>query len=160
MPHEHKPSRNGHGLRIGIVVSRFNELVTTRLLSGALDALEVHGVAEKDIEIAWVPGSFEIATIATQMARSGRHDALICLGAVIRGETAHFDYVSSAATSGIARIGPETGVPAIFGVLTTDTVDQAMVRTGAKGSNHGFDYAIAAIEMANLMRTLSLPEKG
>ncbi|MBI4236190.1 MAG: 6,7-dimethyl-8-ribityllumazine synthase [Chloroflexi bacterium] len=154
MPREHKPARQGQGLRIAIVVARFNELVTTRLLSGALDALAAHGVADEEIEVAWVPGSFEIPTAAMKMAHSGRYDAIVCLGAVIRGETAHFDHVSSAVTSGVARIGLETGIPTIFGVLTTDTIEQALARTGAKGSNHGYDYAVAAIEMANLLRDL------
>jgi 6,7-dimethyl-8-ribityllumazine synthase len=154
VPREIRPKRDGHGLRIGIVVAQFNELITARLLSGALDALKVHGVADEDVDVAYVPGSFEIPTTAMAMAKSGRYNAVVCLGAVIRGETAHFDYVSSGVTSGIARIGPETGVPAIFGVLTTDTIEQALVRTGAKGANKGFDAAVAAIEMANLQRQL------
>ena len=157
MPNEIIPSFDGSGMRMGIVVARFNELITDRLLSGALKALAAHGVSDGDIDVASVPGSFEIGTVAMKMAKSGHYSAIICLGAVIRGQTAHFEYVSSAATSGVARIGPETGVPAVFGVLTTDTIEQALARTGAKGSNRGADAASAAVEMANLMRKLSAP---
>ena len=146
---------DARGMRFAVVVARFNELITDRLLEGALGALDGHGVADEDVDVARVPGSFELGTVAMRMARSGRYAAVICLGAVIRGETAHFDYVAKAATEGVGRIGPETGVPAIFGVLTTDTVEQAMARTGAKGSNRGADAANAAIETANLMRRLA-----
>ncbi len=142
-------------MRFAVVVARFNEMITDRLLEGALGALGDHDVAEEDIDVARVPGSFELGTVAMQMARSERYSAIICIGAVIRGETAHFDYVSKVAAEGVGRIGPETGVPAIFGVLTTDTVEQAMVRSATPGSNRGADAANAAIEMANLRRSLS-----
>jgi len=146
----------GTGLRFGIVVSRFNEFITTRLLAGATDALRRHGVAEADIDVAWVPGSFEIPLVAQRMAASGRYDAVICLGAVIRGATAHFDYVAGGAATGVARAALDTGVPVIFGILTTDTIEQAMERAGTKAGNKGAEAAMAAIEMANLLRELEL----
>jgi 6,7-dimethyl-8-ribityllumazine synthase len=155
MPNFIKPSMDARGMRFGVVVGRFNEMITERLLEGALGALDGHDVAEEDIDVVRVPGSFELGTVAMRMARSGNYGAIICLGAVIRGETAHFEYVSKVAAEGVGRIGPETGVPAIFGVLTTDTVDQALARTGGKGSNRGADAANAGIEMAILMRRLS-----
>ena len=155
MPNFIRTSMDTRGMRFAVVVARFNEMITDRLLEGALDALDDHEVAEEDIDVARVPGSFELGTVAMQMARSERYSAIICIGAVIRGETAHFDYVSKVAAEGVGRIGPETGVPAVFGVLTTDTVEQAMVRSGAPGSNRGADAANAAIEMANLRRSLS-----
>jgi 6,7-dimethyl-8-ribityllumazine synthase len=144
----------GTGLRFGIVVSRFNEFITTRLLAGATDALRRHGVAEADIDVAWVPGSFEIPLVAQRMAASGRYDAVICLGAVIRGATAHFDYVAGGAATGVARAALDTGVPVIFGILTTDTIEQAIERAGTKAGNKGAEAAVAAIEMANLLREL------
>ena len=155
MPNVIKTSMDAGGMRLAVVVARFNELITDRLLEGALGALDGHDIADEDIDVVRVPGSFELGTVAMQMATSGRYAAIICLGAVIRGETAHFDYVAKVAAEGVGRIGPETGVPAVFGVLTTDTIEQAMARTGAKGSNRGADAANAAIEMANLMRRLS-----
>ena len=155
MPNFIRTSMDARGMRFAVVVARFNEMITDRLLEGALGALDDHEVAEEDIDVARVPGSFELGTVAMQMARSERYSAIICIGAVIRGETAHFDYVSKVAAEGVGRIGPETGVPAVFGVLTTDTVEQAMVRSGAPGSNRGADAANAAIEMANLRRSLS-----
>jgi len=155
MPNFIRTSMDTRGMRFAVVVARFNEMITDRLLEGALGALDDHDVAEEDIDVARVPGSFELGTVAMQMARSERYSAIICIGAVIRGETAHFDYVSKVAAEGVGRIGPETGVPAVFGVLTTDTVEQAMVRSGAPGSNRGADAANAAIEMANLRRSLS-----
>ena len=155
MPNFIKSSMDARGMHLGIVVARFNERITDRLLDGALGALDGHDVADEDIDVVRVPGSFELGTVAMRMARSGRYAAIICLGAVIRGETAHFEYVSKVAAEGVGRVGPETGVPAVFGVLTTDTVEQAMDRTGAKGSNRGADAANAAIEMANLMMRLS-----
>jgi len=145
---------DGAGMRIGIVVARFNELITRNLLDGARDALRRGGVADDDVVIAWVPGSFEIPLVAKTMAASDRYDAVICLGAVIRGATAHFDHVAGQAASGIARAGLDTGVPVIFGVLTTDTIEQAMERVGAKGTNRGADAAFAALEMASLLRQL------
>jgi 6,7-dimethyl-8-ribityllumazine synthase len=145
----------GQGLRIGIVVSRFNEFISSKLLGGALDALSRHGVDGEDITVAWVPGGFEIPVIALQMARSGRYDAVICLGAIIRGATPHFEYVAAEVAKGIARVGLDTGVPTIFGVVTADNLEQAIERAGTKMGNKGFDAAQAAIEMANLRRHLS-----
>ena len=144
----------GNGLRFGIVVSRFNEFITNKLVGGALDALVRHGVSESDIEIAWVPGAFETPLITQKLARSGRYDAVLCLGAVIRGSTPHFDYVAAEVSKGVAHVSLETGVPCIFGVLTTDTIEQAIERAGTKAGNKGFDAAVAAIEMANLMSQL------
>jgi 6,7-dimethyl-8-ribityllumazine synthase len=136
--------------RFGIVVSRFNELVTGRLLEGAHDCLVRHGVADDAIEVAWVPGAWEIPAALRRMAHSGRFDAVIALGAVIRGATPHFDYVCSGVASGVAAVGAETGVPAIFGVLTTDSLEQAFERAGSKAGNKGWEAALAAIEMVNL----------
>lgn len=139
------------GKKFGIVVSRFNEFITGKLLEGALDALKRHGALNEDIEIAWVPGAFEIPLIAKKMAESKRYNAVIALGAVIRGETPHFDYVANEVSKGIAKISLDTEVPVIFGVLTTDTIEQAIVRAGTKGGNKGFEAAVTAIEMANLI---------
>ncbi|MBT1279411.1 6,7-dimethyl-8-ribityllumazine synthase [Thermoanaerobacter sp. CM-CNRG TB177] len=139
------------GKKFGIVVSRFNEFITNKLLEGALDALKRHGALNENIEIAWVPGAFEIPLIAKKMAESKRYDAVIALGAVIRGETPHFDYVANEVSKGIAKISLDTEVPVIFGVLTTDTIEQAIVRAGTKGGNKGFEAAVTAIEMANLI---------
>ena len=144
----------GTGLKIGIVVSRFNEFITSKLLGGALDALSRHGVDDGNIEIAWVPGSFEIPIAAGRMASSGKYDAVVCLGAVIRGATPHFDYVAAEASKGIAQIGLKTGLPVIFGVVTTDTIEQAIERAGTKVGNRGADAAESAIEMANLLRDM------
>jgi 6,7-dimethyl-8-ribityllumazine synthase len=145
---------SGAELRVAIVVARFNELISERLLAGARDALKRHGVPDQAVDVAWVPGSFEIPVVAKRLACSGRYDAVICLGAIIRGATAHFDHVAGQAAAGIAAVGRETGVPTIFGVLTTDTIEQAVERAGTKAGNKGFDAAVAAIEMANLFRTL------
>ncbi|MCC6174788.1 MAG: 6,7-dimethyl-8-ribityllumazine synthase [Chloroflexi bacterium] len=142
------------GLRVGIVAARFNEFVTRMLVDGARDGLRRHGVADDDVEIAWVPGSFEIPLVAHKLAASGRYSAVICLGAVIRGETDHYDHVASAVTSGVARVALDTGVPTIFGVITTDTVEQALNRAGLKSGNKGYEAAATAIEMANLLSTL------
>ena len=144
----------GKGLKIGVVVARFNEFFSQKLLDGAKDALLRHGVLETDIEVAWTPGSFEIPLIAKKMAESKKYNAVICLGAVIRGGTPHFEYISAEVTKGIAMAGLETGVPVIFGVITTDTLDQAVERSGTKSGNKGFDAATAAIEMANLVKAL------
>ena len=144
----------GTGLKIGIVISRFNEFITSKLLDGALDALDRHGVNDEDVEIAWVPGSFEIPMTANRMASSGKYDAVICLGAVIRGATPHFDYIAAEASKGIANVGLKTGLPVIFGVITTDTIEQAIERAGTKVGNKGADAAEAAIEMANLFRSI------
>lgn len=145
------------GLRFGIVVSRFNELITRRLLSGALDALRRHGADEGKVDVAWAPGSFEVPMVAQRLAGSGRYDAVICLAAVIRGDTPHFEYVAAEAAKGIAKVGLDTGVPTIFGVVTADDIEEAIARAGAKAGNRGADAAMAAIEMADLMR--ALPEK-
>ena len=142
------------GLRFAIVVSRFNSFVTERLLSGALDALTRTGAAADMIDVIKVPGSWEVPMMAGEVARQHRYDAVICLSAVIRGETPHFDYVAAEAAKGIAHVAAETGVPVAFGVLTTNTLEQAIDRAGAKGGNKGFDAAMTAIEMANLLRAL------
>jgi 6,7-dimethyl-8-ribityllumazine synthase len=144
----------GKGLKFGLVVSRFNEFFSKKLLEGAQDALLRHGVNESDIEIAWTPGSFEIPLIAQKMAESKKYNAIICLGAVIRGGTPHFDYIASEVSKGIANVGLHTGVPVIFGVITTDTLEQAIERSGTKDGNKGFDAAVSAIEMANLVKAM------
>jgi 6,7-dimethyl-8-ribityllumazine synthase len=140
--------------KFGIVVSRFNEFISRNLLTGALDSLKRHGAAEENIEVAWVPGSFEIPLIAYRMASSKNYDAVVCLGAVIRGNTPHFEYVAAEVSKGIARAGVETGVPVIFGIITADNLEQAVDRAGAKGGNKGWQAALAAIEMANLISNL------
>jgi 6,7-dimethyl-8-ribityllumazine synthase len=142
------------GLKFGIVIGRFNEFIGGKLLSGALDALKRHGVDEDSVEIAWVPGAFEIPLIAKKMAKLDKYDAVICLGAVIKGSTPHFDYVSSEVSKGIASVSLDTEVPVIFGVLTTDTIEQAIERAGTKAGNKGYDAAVTAIEMANLLKQL------
>ena len=144
----------GQGLKFGLVVSRFNEFFSGKLLEGAQDALLRHGVNEEDIELAWVPGSFEIPFIAQKLAQSKKYDAVICLGAVIRGGTPHFDYIAAEVTKGIAQAGLNTGVPVIYGVITTDTLEQAIERSGTKAGNKGFDAAVSAIEMANLVKAI------
>lgn len=145
---------NANGIRFAIIVARFNSFVTERLLEGALDAIRRTGGDVESVELVRVPGSWEMPVVAAELARAKRHDAIICLGAVIRGATPHFDYVAGNAASHLAHIGPETGIPIAFGVLTTDTVEQAVDRAGAKSGNKGFDAAMTAIEMANLLRTL------
>ena len=145
---------DGAGMRIGIVVGRFNEIVTRGLLDGARDGLTRLGVDPQAIDVAWTPGSFEVPLVARRMAESHRYDAIICLGAVIRGETAHFDHVAGQAAAGIARASQDTGVPIIFEILATETLEQAINRAGAKAGNKGFDAALAAVEMASLMRQL------
>ncbi|WCN39747.1 6,7-dimethyl-8-ribityllumazine synthase [Aneurinibacillus uraniidurans] len=142
----------GTGLKVGIVVGRFNEFITSKLLGGALDALKRHDVAEDAVDVAWVPGAFELPIIVKKMAESGKYDAVIALGTVIRGATPHFDYVCSEAAKGVAAVGMNTGIPTIFGVLTTDTIEQAIERAGTKAGNKGWEAAAAAIEMANLTR--------
>jgi 6,7-dimethyl-8-ribityllumazine synthase len=144
----------GEGLSIAIVVSRFNELVTRALLTGAQDGLARHGVESEGVDVAWVPGSFEIPLTARKLVESGRYQAVVCLGAVIRGETPHFDQVANQVSSGLARVALDTGVPVIFGVITADTLEQALERAGGKMGNKGYDAAVAAVEMANLMRGL------
>ncbi len=144
----------GKGLKFGVVVSRFNEFFSGKLLEGAKDAFTRHGVLETDVDIAWTPGSFEIPLIAQKMAESKKYDAVICLGAVIRGGTPHFDYIAAEVSKGVATTGLKTGVPVIFGVITTDTLEQAIERSGTKAGNKGFDAAVSAIEMANLVKTI------
>jgi 6,7-dimethyl-8-ribityllumazine synthase len=143
------------GLRFGIIVGRFNSFISERLLEGALDALTRHGAADKGIDVARVPGAFEIPLAAQKMAATGKYDAIICLGAVIRGSTPHFDYVASEVSKGIAHVSLATGVPVAFGVLTTDTIEQAVERAGTKAGNKGFDAAMTAIETANLFKGLA-----
>lgn len=142
------------GLKFGIVISRFNEFITGKLLEGAKDALIRHGAGEENISVAWVPGTFEIPLAAKKMAASKKYDAVICLGALIRGATPHFDYIAAEASKGIAQVGLETGVPCIFGVITTESIEQAIERAGTKSGNKGFAAAEAAIEMANLLNNI------
>lgn len=144
----------GTGLHLTIVVARFNDLITRSLLQGALDGLRRHGVAEEDIDVVWVPGAFEIPLVARRLAESRRYQAVLCLGAVIRGATTHYDLVTGQVAAGVAAVGATTGVPTIFGVLTTETIEQAFERAGTKAGNKGYDYAASAIEMANLMRVI------
>jgi 6,7-dimethyl-8-ribityllumazine synthase len=139
-------------IKYGIVAGRFNEFITGKLLGGALDALKRHGAAEEDVEVAWVPGAFEIPLMAQKMAASGKYDAVITLGAVIRGSTPHFDYVCSEVAKGVSSISLKTGIPTIFGVLTTDSIEQAIERAGTKAGNKGWEAAVTAIEMANLTK--------
>lgn len=152
--HVYEGNLIGTGLKIGIVVGRFNEFISSKLLSGAIDALKRHGVNEEAVAIAWVPGAFEIPLIAQKMAGSGKYDAVITLGAVIRGATPHFDYVAAETSKGVAAISLKTGVPTVFGVLTVDTIEQAIERAGTKAGNKGWEAAVTAIEMANLTKAL------
>ncbi|TVZ78700.1 6,7-dimethyl-8-ribityllumazine synthase [Aeribacillus composti] len=145
----------GKDLKIGIVVSRFNEFITSKLLSGAIDALIRHGVSESDIDVAWVPGAFEIPLVSKKLAESKKYDAVIALGTVIRGSTTHYDYVCNEAAKGIANASLQTGVPVIFGVVTTENIEQAIERVGTKAGNKGWDAALSAIEMANLIKSLA-----
>ncbi len=151
---EYHGSFQGEGLRFAIVVSRFNEFISARLLEGAKDGLLRHGVKEDGVEIAWTPGSFEIPLMAKKLALTGRYDAVICLGAVIRGGTPHFDYVAAEVSKGIASAGLETGVPIIFGIITADALEQAIERAGVKEGNMGFRAAMNAIEMSNALKAL------
>jgi len=146
---------SGKGLKIGIVAARFNDFITSRLLDGALDGLQRHGVAENDIEIVKVPGSYEIPLAAKMLAQAKKYNAVICLGAVIRGATPHFEYVSAEVSKGVASVSMDSSLPVIFGVLTTDTIEQAIERAGTKSGNKGWDAALAAIEMANVMRQMA-----
>ena len=141
-------------MKIGIVAARFNEFITSKLLSGARDGLLRHDVKDEDIDVAWVPGAFEIPLIASKMAGSGKYDAVICLGAVIRGSTSHYDYVCSEVSKGIAQVSLSSGVPVMFGVLTTENIEQAIERAGTKAGNKGYDCALSAIEMVNLIREI------
>ncbi|MNO96307.1 6,7-dimethyl-8-ribityllumazine synthase [compost metagenome] len=142
------------GLKFGIVVGRFNEFIVSKLLGGAIDGLKRHGVKEEDIEIAWVPGAFEIPLVAKKMVEKNKYDGVICLGAVIRGATPHFDYVCAETSKGIANVSLNSGIPVIFGVLTTDSIEQAIERAGTKAGNKGYDSAVSAIEMANLLKEI------
>ncbi len=142
------------GMRVGIVAARFNEFITSKLLSGALDGLLRHDIDGDDIHVAWVPGAFEIPLAASKMAKSGKYDAVICLGAVIRGSTSHYDYVCNEVSKGVAAVGLETGVPVLFGVLTTENIEQAIERAGTKAGNKGYDCALSAIEMVDLLRQM------
>ncbi|MGD6815696.1 6,7-dimethyl-8-ribityllumazine synthase [Metabacillus sp. 84] len=141
------------GLKVGIVVGRFNEFITSKLLGGAQDALKRHGAEEENVEIAWVPGAFELPLVAKKMAESGKYDAVITLGTVIRGSTTHYDYVCSEAAKGVANASASSGIPVIFGVLTTETIEQAIERAGTKAGNKGWEAAVSAIEMANLLKS-------
>jgi len=145
----------GTGLKVAVVVSRFNEFITSKLLSGAEDALLRHGVSEGDVDVIWVPGSFEIPLGAQKLAASGKYDAVVCLGAVIRGQTPHFEYIAAQVAKGVAQVAMQTGVPTIFGVITSDTLEQAVERAGTKSGNKGADAALSAIEMANLFKELA-----
>lgn len=145
----------GKGLKFGLVVSRFNEFITQKLLEGAQDALLRHGVNQEDIDVAWVPGSFEIPLVAKKLAQTKRYNAVICLGAVVRGETPHFEYIAAEVTKGIAMVGLETGLPVIYGVVTADSLEQAIGRAGTKEGNQGFKAAVSAIEMANLVKGIA-----
>ncbi len=142
------------GIKIGIVAARFNEFITSKLLDGALDGLRRHDVRDEDIHVAWVPGAFEIPLIASKMSKSGKYDAIICLGAVIRGSTSHYDYVCNEVSKGIAAISLDSGIPVMFGVLTTENIEQAIERAGTKAGNKGYDCAMGAIEMVNLVHEL------
>lgn len=146
---------NGRGLKFAIVVARFNEFITSKLLGGALDALKRHETPEENISVAWVPGAFEIPLVAKKMASTGKYDAIICLGAVIRGATTHYDYVCNEVSKGVAQVGLQSGVPVIFGVVTTENIQQAVERAGTKSGNKGFDAAVSAMEMANLLKNLN-----
>ena len=142
------------GMKVGIVASRFNEIIVNKLLGGAVDGLVRHGVEEENITAAWVPGAFEIPVAAQKMAQSGNYDAVICVGTVIRGDTSHYDYVCNEVSKGIAHVSLETGIPVLFGVLTTENIEQAIARAGSKAGNKGYDCALSAIEMVNLMNQM------
>ncbi|MCB2228462.1 MAG: 6,7-dimethyl-8-ribityllumazine synthase [Desulfarculaceae bacterium] len=145
---------NAKGMRVALVAARFNDFITSKLVDGALDALKRHGAAEQNLTVVWVPGAFEIPLVARKIAASGKYDAVIALGAVIRGATAHFDFVASEVSKGVAQVTLDTGVPVIFGVLTTDTIEQAIERAGTKAGNKGSDAAMAAMEMVDLLKNL------
>ena len=142
------------GMKVGIIASRFNEFIVSKLLSGAVDGLVRHGVEEENITAAWVPGAYEIPAVAQKMAASGKYDAVICVGTVIRGATSHYDYVCNEVSKGIAQVGLSTGVPVLFGIVTTENIEQAIERAGTKAGNKGYDCALSAIEMVNLMQQL------
>lgn len=154
MAHVLEGTYHGEGMRVGIVAARFNEFITNKLLAGALDILRRHGVSEEDVDVAWVPGAFEIPLAAKKMADSHKYDAVICVGAVIRGATPHYDYVCSEVAKGVAQAGFSTGVPVIFSVLTTESIEQAVERAGTKAGNKGAEGAMAAMEMASLLHQI------
>jgi 6,7-dimethyl-8-ribityllumazine synthase len=154
MPKTYEGHLQAKGLRVGIVVARFNEFISNKLLGGALDALIRHGASEDAIEVAWVPGAFEIPLLAKRLCKSGRYDAVICLGCIIRGATPHFEYVAAEAAKGIAQVALQSDCPVAFGVLTTENIEQAIERAGTKAGNKGWDAALAAVEMANLIKDL------
>lgn len=141
-------------MKVGIVAGRFNEFITSKLVGGAMDGLLRHDVKDEDVDIAWVPGAFEIPLVASKMAKSGKYDAVICLGAVIRGATSHYDLVCNEAAKGIAHVSLESGIPVMFGIVTTDTIEQAIERAGTKAGNKGFDCAVSAIEMVNVIKQI------
>lgn len=144
----------GNGIKVGIVAARFNEFIVSKLIGGAEDALVRHGVDTEDVDLAWVPGAFEIPVVAQKMAKSGKYDAILCLGAVIKGSTSHYDYVCAEVSKGIAAVSLDAGIPVMFGVLTTDNIEQAIERAGTKAGNKGYDVACSAIEMVNLMKNM------
>lgn len=154
MPKELKGDLNGQGLKVAVVAARFNEIITRQLLTGAIDTLARYGVADQDISVAWAPGAFELPLVAKTMAQTGNYDAVICLGAVIRGETGHYDMVANQSAGGIASVGLQTGVPIIFGVLTTEDIDQAFNRAGGKAGNVGNNAAVTAVETVRLLQTI------
>ena len=155
MPRELKGDLNGQGLRVAVVVARFNEVVTRQLLTGAIETLSRHGVSDDDISVAWVPGAFELPLVAKSLAKTGQYDSIICLGAVIRGETGHYDMVAGHASGGIGSVGMDTGIPVIFGVLTTESMEQAINRSGGKSGNLGSNAAVTAIETARLIQSIN-----
>lgn len=142
------------GIKVAIVAARFNEFITSKLIGGAMDGLKRHGVQEEDVNLVWVPGAFEIPLVASKLAKSGKYDAVICLGAVIRGSTSHYDYVCAEVSKGIATVSLDSQIPVLFGVLTTDTIEQAIERAGTKAGNKGYDCALSAVEMVNLIREI------
>ena len=154
--HVYEGSLVSQGIKVGIVAARFNEFIVSKLVSGALDGLKRHDVKDEDIDVAWVPGAFEIPLIASKMANSGKYDAVICLGAVIRGATSHYDYVCNEVSKGVAQAGLNSGVPVLFGVVTTENIEQAIERAGTKAGNKGYDCALGAVEMVNLIKGMSL----
>lgn len=154
MPNVYEGNLNCNGLKFGVVVSRFNSFITSKLLDGALDAIKRHGGNLDEVDVVWIPGAFETPSIAKQLADSGRYDALICIGAVIRGSTPHFDYVAGESAKGISQVSLNSGIPIIYGIITTDTIEQAIERAGTKAGNKGFEAAVTAIEMANLRQQL------
>ena len=145
---------NAEGMRFAVIISRFNDFITTRLLEGALDSLTRHGASKEAVDLAWVPGAFEIPLVAQKLASTGRYNAIICLGAIIRGATPHFEYVAAEASKGVAKVSLDNSVPVIFGIITADTIEQAVERAGSKAGNKGWDAALSAIEMASLLQTI------